>query len=58
MLVLLRRLFQFFLVVGKQSMNLPVRVGADGVNLRSEFLPRSSWVLVEQILNPVMVLGH
>jgi len=57
-LVLLHRLFQFFLVVRKQSMNLPVRVGADGVNLRSELLPRSSWVLVEQILNPVMVLGH
>ena len=56
MLALLHRLFQFFLVVGKQSMNLVVRVVADSVNLRSELLPRSCRVLVEQFLNPVMVL--
>lgn len=39
MLALLHRLFQFFLVVGKQSMNLAVRVVADSVNLRIKLLP-------------------
>ncbi len=36
MLVLLRRLFQFFLVISKQGMNLAVRFVADSVNLRSQ----------------------
>ena len=56
MLTLLHRLFQFLLVVGKQSMNLMVRFVADCVNLRTKFLPRSFRILIEQRLNPIMVL--
>jgi len=41
MLALLHRLFQFFLVVGEQSMNLVVRFVADSVNLLSKLLARS-----------------
>ncbi len=41
MLALLHRLFQFFLVIGKQGMNLAVRFVADSVNLRTKLLPRS-----------------
>jgi hypothetical protein len=55
-LALLHRLFQFLLVVDKQSMNLVVRFVADSVNLRTELLPRSCRILIEQRLNPVMVL--
>jgi hypothetical protein len=36
MLVLLHRLFQFFLVIREQSMNLAVRFVADSVNLRTK----------------------
>jgi hypothetical protein len=35
MLALLHRLFQFFLVIGEQSMNLAVRFSADRMNLRA-----------------------
>jgi hypothetical protein len=38
MLVVLHRLFQFFLVVGKQSVNLAVRIVADSVNLRTKLI--------------------
>ena len=55
-LPLLHRLFQCFLALGKQSMNLAVRFVADSVNLRSKLLPRSFRILIEQRLNPVMVL--
>jgi hypothetical protein len=51
------RLFQFFLVIGKQSMNLAaVRFVADSVNLRTKLLPRCRRILVEQRLNLVIVL--
>jgi len=40
MLALLHRLFRFFLVIRKQSMNLVVRFVADRVNLWSKLLPR------------------
>jgi hypothetical protein len=49
-------LFQFFLVISKQSVNLAVRFVADSVNLRSKLLPGRCWILVEKRLNPVMVL--
>ena len=52
----LHRLFQFFLVVGKQSMNLAVRFVADSVNLGTKLLPRRCRILIEQRLNPIMVL--
>ena len=35
------RLFQFFLVISKQSVNLAIRFVTDRVNLRSKILPRS-----------------
>jgi hypothetical protein len=54
--MLLHYLFQFFLVIRKQRMNLAVCVVADSVNLRTELLPRSVRILIEQRLNPVMVL--
>jgi hypothetical protein len=53
---MLHRLFQFFLVIRKESMNLAVRVVADRVNLRSKLLPRRFRILIEQRLNPVMML--
>src|SRR6266446_3753068 len=56
MLALLHRLFQLFLVVGKQSMNLAVRFVADSVNLRSKLLSRSFRILIDQRLNPIVVL--
>jgi hypothetical protein len=56
MLALLHRLFQFFLVIGKQGMNLAVRFVADSVNLRTKLLPRSCRILIEQRLNPILVL--
>src|SRR5260370_35077779 len=49
------RLFQFFLVIGQESVNLVVRVVADCVNLRSKFLPQRFRILVEQCLNPIMM---
>jgi len=55
MLVLLHRLFQFFLVVGQQSMNLLVRFVADCVDLRTELLTRSVRILVKQRLNLIVV---
>jgi hypothetical protein len=55
MLALLHRLFQFFLVISKQSMNLAMRFVADSVNLRIKLPPRSCRILIEQRLNPVMV---
>jgi hypothetical protein len=56
MLALLHRLFQFFLVISKQSVNLAVRFVADGVNLRTKLLARRFRILIEQRLNPIMVL--
>jgi len=54
--VWVHRLFQFFLVISQQSMNLVVRVVADSVNLRSKLLPRRFRILIEQRLNPIMML--
>ena len=56
MLALLHRLFQFLLVISKQSVNLAVRFVADSVNLRTKLLPRRCGILVEQRLNLVVVL--
>jgi hypothetical protein len=56
MFALLHRLFQFPLVIGKQSMNLPVRLGADRVNLRTKRLPRGFGILIEKRLNLVVVI--
>ena len=56
MLVLHHRLFQLFLVIGKQSMNLAVGFVADRVNLRSKLLPRSLGILIQQRLNLIVVL--
>jgi hypothetical protein len=56
MLALLHRLLQFFLVIGQQSMNLAVRIVADSVNLRTKLLSRSCRILIEQRLNPIVVL--
>jgi hypothetical protein len=56
MLALLHRLLQFLLVISKQSMNLAVRFVADSVNLRKKLLPRSCRILIEQRLNPIVVL--
>ena len=53
---MLHRLFQFFLVISKQSMNLVVRFVADNVNLRIKLVSRNCRILVEQRLNPIMVL--
>ena len=55
-LAMLHRLFQFFLVIVKQGMNLAVGFVADGVNLRAKLLPRSGRILIEQRLNLIMVL--
>ena len=56
MLALLHRLFQFFLVIRKQRMNLAVRFVADSVNVRAKLLSRSCRVFIEQRLNPIVVL--
>jgi len=56
MLALHHGSFQFSLVISKQSMNLVVRFIADGVNLRTELLPRSFRILIEQRLNFIVVL--
>ena len=56
MLAVLHRLFQFFLLVGKQNMNLAVSFVADSVNLRTKLLPRCFRILIEQRLNLVTVL--
>ena len=56
MLALLHRLFQFFLVISKQGMNVAVRFVADSVNLRTKLLARRFRILIEQRLNPIMVL--
>jgi hypothetical protein len=56
MLALLHPFLQFSLVIGKQSMNLAVRLVADRVNLWTKLLPRSGRILIEQRLNPVVVL--
>ena len=50
------RLFQLFLVISKQSVNLPMRFVTDRVNLRSKILPRSCRILIEQRLNLIVVL--
>jgi len=53
---LLHRLFQFFLMIRKQGMNLAVRFVTDSVNLRTKLLPRSFRILIEQRLNFIVVL--
>ena len=37
-------------------MNFAMRLVADSVNLRTELLPRRARILIEQRLNPVVVL--
>jgi hypothetical protein len=37
-------------------MNLVVRFVADSMNPRAKFLPRSCWILIQQRLNPIVVL--
>jgi hypothetical protein len=56
MLALLHRLFQFFLVISQQSMNLPMSLVTDSADLRSNLLARSGRILIEQRLNLIMVL--
>ena len=56
MLALLHRLFQLLLVIAQQGMDFTVRFLADRVNLRTELLARSVRILIEQRLNPVVVL--
>jgi hypothetical protein len=56
MLALLHRLLQFFLVIAEQGMDFVVRVVADSVNLRTELLARSVRILIEQRLNPIVML--
>jgi hypothetical protein len=56
MLALLHRLFQFFLMISKLSMNLAMRFVADRVNLRTNLLPRGFRIPIEQCLNSVVVL--
>ena|GEM_PF-5359991 len=56
MLALHHRFLQFLLVISKQSMNLVMRFVADSVNLRTKLLPRSFRILIEQRLNPIVVL--
>jgi len=56
MFALLHRLFQFFLVISKQSVNFAVRLVADRMNLRTKLLPRSCRILIEQRLNLIVVL--
>ena len=50
------RLFQFFLVISKQSMNLAMCFVTDSMNLRTKLLPRSRRILIEQGLNQIVVL--
>jgi hypothetical protein len=50
------RLFQFLLVISKQSVNLAMRFVTDRMNLRSKILPRSCRILIEQRLNIIVVL--
>jgi hypothetical protein len=56
MLALLHRFFQLLLVIVEQAMDFTMRFIADSVNLRSELLARCVRILVEQCLNPVVVL--
>jgi hypothetical protein len=56
MLALLHHLLQFSLTVGKQRMNLPVRLVADSVNLGAELLPRCRGILIQQALDFIVVL--
>jgi hypothetical protein len=55
-LALLQRLFQLLLVSAKQDMDLAMRCVADSVNLRTELLARCGRILIEDRLNPVVVL--
>jgi hypothetical protein len=56
MLALLHRLFQLLLLIAKQGMDFTMRFLADSVNLRTELLARSVRILIEQRLNPIVVL--
>jgi hypothetical protein len=56
MLALLHRLFQLFLVIGKQSMNLMMGFVADRANLRTELLARGIRIFIEQHLDLIVML--
>ena len=56
MLALLHRLLQLLLVIAKQRMDFTMRFVADSVDLRTELLARSVRILIDQRLNPVVVL--
>ena len=56
MLALLHRPFQLLLVIVKQGMDFTMRLFADSVNPLTEVLARSVRILIEQRLNPVVVI--
>jgi len=47
---------QLLLVLGQQRFNLVVRFVADRVDLGAKIFAGDPWILVEQRLNPVVVL--
>jgi hypothetical protein len=51
MLVFQHRFFQFFLVIGKQSVNLAAPFVADRMNLWAKLLSRGPRILIQQRLN-------
>ena len=51
MLAFQHRFFQFFLVIGKQSVNLAARFVADRMNLWAKLLSRGPQILIQQRLN-------
>jgi len=56
MLAFLHRPFQFFLVIGKESVNLAVGFVADRVNLWGKIPPRCCWVFIEHGLYLVVMV--
>ena len=54
--VFLHGFCQLFLVLGQKRLNLVVRFVADRVDLLAEVFAWDPWVLVQQSLNPVVVL--
>jgi hypothetical protein len=49
-------LFEFLLMLREQSVNLTMCFVADRMNLRTKFLPGSVRILIQQRLNPVVML--
>jgi hypothetical protein len=47
---------QLLLVLGQQRFNFVVRLVADRVDLRAEVFAGDTWILIEQRLDPVVVL--